>query len=153
MERLSSRSIPAEAYYGVPKGWSRAEIISRHASLGGTFSISGKEASEPGAPSWIPERSIWLQYRETLREIAKGIQTGDSACIELAIRYIELNYFGSYSGFIRARFARLLKSQKLSKSQMFRLNKHFELLIKNKQCFQEFKEYNKLRRKINTLKK
>jgi hypothetical protein len=152
MDRISSRNIPLEIYHGVPKGWSKSELVSFHKSLGGTFSIDSAEATEPGAPSWLPDRYNWLQYRETLRGIAKGIRTGDPACIELAIRYIELNYFGSYSGFIRARFARLLKSQQLSKLQISRLSSHFEFLIKNKQCFEEFKEYNKLRKKLNEFK-
>jgi hypothetical protein len=87
-----------------------------------------------------------------LRGIAKGMKQNDPACVELAIRYIELNYFGSYSGFIRARFARLLKSQKLSAVQVLRLNNHFEFLIEKSQCFEEFKEYNKLRKKLQELK-
>ena len=148
MERISSRNIPLEIYHGVPKGWSRSELVATHKSLGGSFAIASLEATEPGAPSWMPDRYNWLQYRETLRGIAKGIKAGESACVELAIRYIELNYFGSYSGFLRARFARLLKSQNLSKTQISRLNTHFEFLIQNKQCFEEFKEYNKLRKKL-----
>lgn len=148
MERISSRNIPLEIYHGVPKGWSRSELVALHESLGGIFPIAAVEATEPGAPSWMPDRYNWLQYRETLRGIAKGIKAGEPASIELAIRYIELNYFGSYSGFLRARFARLLKSQNLSKKQITRLKKHFEFLIKNKKCFEEFKEYNKLRKKL-----
>lgn len=148
MERISSRNIPLEIYHGVPKGWSRSELVATHKSLGGTFPIAAVEATEPGAPSWMPERYNWLQYRETLRGIAKGIKAGESACVELAIRYIELNYIGSYSGFLRARFARLLKSRSLSETQASRLNKHFEFLIQNKQCLREFKEYNKLRKKL-----
>ncbi len=149
MERISSRNIPLEIYHGVPKGWSRPELVELHKSLGGTFPIAQIEATEPGAPSWMPDRYNWLQYRETLRGIAKGIETSEPACIELAIRYIELNYFGSYSGFLRARFARLLKSQSLSPSQISRLECHFQFLIKNRQCFEEFREYNKLRKKIS----
>jgi hypothetical protein len=144
MERISSRNIPLTIYHGVPNGWSRSEVVAIHKSLGGTFQIAATAATEPGAPAWMPDRYNWLQYRETLRGIAKGIKVGESACVELAIRYIELNYFG----FLRARFARLLKSQNLSKTQISRLTKHFEFLIQNKQCFDEFKEYNKLRKKI-----
>lgn len=149
MEHISSRNIPLEIYHGVPKGWSRSELVTLHKALGGIFPIADLEATEPGAPSWMPDRYNWLQYREALRGIAKGIKSGEAACIELAIRYIELNYFGSYSGFLRARFARLLKPHNLSKSQMSRLKNHFENLIKNKQCFEEFKEYNKLLKRIS----
>lgn len=148
MEPISSRNTPLEIYHGVPKGWSKTELLSLHIELGGTYSINCAEAKEPGAPSWMPDRYNWLQYRETLREIAKGIKQSDTACIEIAIRYIELDYFGSYSGFIKARFARLIKSQQLSSTQKSRLTKHFQFLIKNKQCFEEFKEYNKLRKKL-----
>jgi hypothetical protein len=152
MERISSRNIPLEIYHGVPKSWSRPELVALHKSLGGIFPIANTEATEPGAPPWMPDRYNWLQYRETLRGIARGMNAGEPACIELAIRYIELNYFGSYSGFLRARFARLLKSQSLSRPQISRLNSHFEFLIKSKQCFEEFREYNKLRKKIDEFK-
>lgn len=97
----SSHTIPLEVYHGVPKGWSKDEIINEHRSLGGKVSISGKDATEPGAPAWLPDRYNWLQYRETLYRVHEGVKANDSACIELAIRYIELNYIGSYSGYIR----------------------------------------------------
>ena len=150
MERISSKNIAFEIYHGIPKGWSCSELVEIHESLGGTFTIAPLEKIRPEMPPRIIHRYNWLQYIETLRGIAQGIKAGDPACVELAIRYIELNYFGSYSGFLRARFARLLKSQSLSKSQISRLNKHFEFLIKSNQCFEEFKEYNKLRKKLSS---
>lgn len=148
MDRLCSRNTPLEIYHGVPSGWSKAELISQHKALGGFFEIDSGEASEPGAPSWMPDRYKWLQYRKTLNEIGNGIKKGDKACIELAIRYIELDYFGSYSGFIKERLARLLKPQDLSKQQISRLKRHFDNLVKIKRCLQEFKEYKKLVNKI-----
>ena len=152
MKSMSSRNIPLEIYHGVPRGWSKLELVALHKSLGGTLAIAGTDATEPGAPSWLPDRNNWLQYRATLYGIANGLKAGEPACTELAIRYIELNYFGSYSGFINARFARLLKSQSLSKMQKARLNAHFQLLVERGQCFEEFKEYNKLRTKLGGLK-
>lgn len=145
---LRSSTTPLERYHGVPAGWTKTELIALHNTLGGTFPIDGEEASEPGAPAWLPDRYNWLQYRETLRRIAQGIQQKDPACIEIAIRYIELNYFGSYSGYLKARFAQLIKPQSLSKNQQIRLLTHFEYLIKAKHCLQEFKEYNKLRQRL-----
>ena len=148
METISSSNTPLEIYHGVPKGWSKAELIALHNMLGGTFAIEEEEATEPGAPSWLPDRYNWLQYRATLRRVAKGIKHEDPACIEIAIRYIELNYFGSYSGYLRARFAQLLKPQALSKTQQTRLKNHFDYLVKTKQCFPEFREYNRLRKQL-----
>ena len=77
-------------------------------------------------------------------KISEGVQAEDIACIELAIRYIELDYFGSYSGFIRERLARNLKNKSLNYKQKQRLHRHFQKLIDNKQYFQEVKEYRKL---------
>ena len=148
MRYISSRNVPLEIYHGVPAGWSSSEVIALHQSLGGTFPISGADATEPGAPQGLPDRYNWLQYRETLRRIGDGVKAGDPACVELAIRYIELDYFGSYSGFIKARFARLLKSHKLSSSQVRRLGIHFSSLVNAGRCFEEFKEYKKLLKKI-----
>ncbi len=148
MRYISSRNVPLEIYHGVPAGWSSSEVIALHQSLGGKFPISGADATEPGAPQWLPDRYNWLQYRETLRRIGDGVKAGDPACVELAIRYIELDYFGSYSGFMKSRFARLLKSRDLSSSQVDRLNECFATLIKSDRCFEEFKEYNKLRKRL-----
>lgn len=146
MSKLKSSNVPIEIYHGVPKGWTKQNIISTYAILKGKFPIDQTKSTEPKAPSWLPDRYNWLDYRETLYKVAEGVRKGDRACIELAIRYIELNYFGSYSGFIREKLARALKSQDLSLSQIRRLNNHFQKLINNKQCFQEFKEYHKLRK-------
>ena len=144
------RKIPLEIYHGVPKGWYANEIAAEHARLGGTFSIAGPEATEPGAPSWMPERNAWLQYRGTLYRVGDGIAFGDPACVELAIRYIELRYIGSYSGFVRALFSRRLKHVVLSDSQRIRLHRHFAALVLNDERTDEFRDYVKLWRRIVT---
>ena len=117
--------------------------------LGGKFSIDGEDAIEPGAPSFFPDRYNWLQYRETLYRICNGVRENDVACIELAIRYIELNYIGSYSGFIREKLARAIKSAPLTSTQNDRLRIHFQNLIDNNECFVEFSEYKKLLKKTH----
>ncbi len=144
MTKFDSRSIPLEKYHGVPHGWSKNEILDEHKVLGGQFDIDGEEATEPGAPGYLPDRYNWLQYRQTLYRVCDGVRGNDPACIELAIRYIELNYIGSYSGFIREKLARALKSASLLNSQDNRLRRHFETLVNENMCFQEFGEYKKL---------
>jgi len=67
------RAIPLEVYHGVPKGWHASEIVSEHARLRGTFDLGGPEATEPGAPAWMPERHAWLQYRQTLESSGVGV--------------------------------------------------------------------------------
>jgi len=143
------QSIPLEQYHGVPHGWSKDEIIKAHQNLGGSFVIDGEDATEPGAPEFLPDRYNWLQYRQTLYRVCDGVRENDDACIELAIRYIELNYIGSYSGFIREKLARALKNVSLTTSRTQRLVTHVETLVKEKKCLQEFGEYKKLLRKIN----
>lgn len=124
-------------------------MLKEHRALGGNFVIDGEDATEPGAPDFLPDRYNWLQYRQTLYRICNGVRENDVACIELAIRYIELNYIGSYSGFIREKLARALKSVSLAPSQSRRLKIHFETLVKEDRCLQEFGEYKKLLRKLN----
>ena len=84
-----------------------------------------------------------------LGRVSTGVRANDDACIELAIRYIELNYIGSYSGFIREKLARALKSVLLAPSHSSRLKKHFASLVAEDNCFQEFGEYRKLLKKLN----
>ena len=148
MDHQRSSNTPLDVYHGVPAGWSKDELIEKYLNLGGKASIEPDEASEPGAPSWLPDRHNWLQYRATLYKIADGLHASDKVCIEFAVQYIELNYFGSYSGFIRERLARLLKGSKLNFKQAVRLKRHFQSLRNNKVFFQEFREYKKLEKRI-----
>ena len=149
MEHRSYNSTPLEIYHGVPSGWSKEELISRYHSLGGKGSIETAEATEPGAPSWLPDRYNWLQYRATMFKITDGVKESDLACIELAIQYIEFDYFGSYSGYIRARMARLMKNVELTQGQKSRLLSHIRNLRRNNQTLPEFKEYFKLEKRLN----
>jgi len=85
MSRQTSQNTPLNIYHGVPSGWSKAEIVSLHKSLGGFFDIDSGSESEPGAPSWMPDRYNWLQYRRVLYEVGNGVKRGDKDCIEIAI--------------------------------------------------------------------
>lgn len=147
--RRTSRNTPLEIYHGVPAGWRKPDVIAAYKSLGGNGLIDLPEVTEPGAPNWLPDRYNWLQYRATIKQLAALARTGDLAAIELAIRYIVLNYFGSYSGYLRASLARALKHPHLTKQQETTLTGHFSELVSNKQCMQEFKEYSSLSNHIN----
>lgn len=125
-----------ETYHGVPAGWSKSELITAHRALGGSFDI--------GSSSWLPDRKNWIQYRATLYKIAEGVRAKDPACIELAVRYIELRYIGSYSGYIRTRLARGLKHASLSAEQKERLDQVFLSIVKSRDYTCEFREYVKI---------
>lgn len=142
--------IPLHIYHGVPKGWCAAEIVAEHERLCGQFDIRGPQATEPGAPSWLPERYEWLQYRATLYRIADGVRAGDAACTELAVRFIELRHIGSYSGFVRALLGRRLKHALLTEAQRNRLHAHFSTLVLNNDRSDEFSVYAKLWRLLIT---
>jgi len=144
------KAIPLKVYHGVPKGWYAADILAEHGRLGGKYNISGPEAREPGAPSWMPERKAWLQYRQTLYRVADGVKANDAACVELAIRYIELRYIGSYSGFVRSLLSRRLKHASLTPQQNERLHRHFRELLLSGERSIEFKDYFKLWRLLIT---
>uniref|UniRef100_UPI003752542A hypothetical protein n=1 Tax=Armatimonas sp. TaxID=1872638 RepID=UPI003752542A len=106
--------VSLETYHGVPTGWSKTELIIAHRTLGGSFDIGSPSWLPDRSPSWLPDRKNWLQYRTTLYKIAEGVRAKDPACIELAVRYIELRYIGSYSGYLRTHLARGLKHASLS---------------------------------------
>lgn len=142
------KQIPLETYHGVPKGWYADEIVAEHKFLGGTFNLGGPVATEPGAPSWMPERFQWLQYREMLYRLRNGIRAGDLACVELAIRYIELRHIGSYSGYVRSKLCRCLKHASLSHGHKSRLHSHFLKLVEDGERTQEFCDYLKLWKKF-----
>ena len=133
--------ISPEKYREVPEGWHVEELIETYARLGGRLSIriDGFRESIPQACSqaW----KDWLCYRNMLYRISDGVKAGDPACIELAVRYIELQYIGSYAGYLRARFSRNLKHAVLTVEQKMRLHWHFsDLLWRRKNTF-EHKAY------------
>lgn len=140
--------IALEIYHGVPAGWRAEDILAEHARLKGSFALQGPEATEPGAPAWLPARYPWLQYRQALYRVAEGVRAGDPACVELAVRYIELRHIGSYSGYIRARLARALKGAPLTEKQRVRLHRHFCALHLRREWSGEFGEYFRLWRRI-----
>jgi hypothetical protein len=144
------KPIPLEVYHGVPKGWRAQEILAAHARMGGTFDLRGPEAWEPGAPEWMPERYDWLQYRSMVRRLGDGVLAQDSACIELVIRYIELRYIGSYSGFLRSLLCRRLKHVTLTSGQQARLHAHFFRLVADGDRTLEFRDYLDLWRRFIT---
>ncbi len=138
------RRIPTEVYHGVPSGWRAGEIRREHSKMKGTFELDGPEATETGAPSFMIHRYDWLQYRATLYRVGFGVRAGDLACVEIAIRFIELHHIGSYSGYVRARLARSLKSASLDDAQKRRLDRHFSGLILENEKTDEFREYARL---------
>lgn len=143
-------TIPLAIYHGVPPGWRSYEVVEQHARLDPQHQLTVPDVTEPGAPPWLPNRKEWLQYRAALYEVVRGVGVGDPACIELAIRFIELHYIGSYSGFIRERLARRLANVHLTDTQKSRLHCHFEKLVLEQERTQEFRAYVKTWQRIIT---
>jgi hypothetical protein len=142
------KNIPWHVYHGVPPGWRAEQIVEEHARLGGSFALGTPAPVEIESPYSVPEQKGWLHYRQTVRRLAEGIRAGDAACAELAIRYIELHYIGSYAGYLRARLASTLKHAALDGSQRQRLHDHFAALCLRGEQTHEFKEYFRLWRCI-----
>jgi hypothetical protein len=125
-----------EAYHSIPPGWSLDDVLAQSRALGGRLSYPANID-----PSWHRSPSVdWVVYRDTLYRISDGVGDLDPACIELAVRYVLLNFYGSYSGFIRARLARRLKHAPLSDCQKRRLNEHFLSLVVSRSYSKEFKQ-------------
>ena len=142
------RNIPLTIYHAVPPGWRSHQVIEQHAQLQPAHELTVPCVTEPGSPPWLPDRKEWLQYRAALYEVARGVAAGDPACIELAIRFIEERYLGSYSGFIREKLARRLATAQLTDTQKARLQRHFEKLVFEQERTQEFRAYAKVWRRI-----
>jgi hypothetical protein len=139
--------VPSEIYHAVPPGWGHAEMFRTHQALGGSFDITGAEAMEAGSPDCTPEWLNWRKYKATLYKIVDGVNADDPACVEMAVRYIELGYIGSYSGYLRASFARALSRATLQASQIERLVRVFQTMVDTRDYMWEFKAYRKLWRR------
>lgn len=122
-----------EEYHAIPEGWDVVSILSEHKRLAGTYDVR---------PVKIPEHwSPWFKYRQTLYNIADGVLENDPACVELALRFIELHFIGSYSGYIRSLLARRLKHAILAEVQRQRLSKHFMNMVRTRNRCYEFDDY------------
>ncbi|WP_087018266.1 hypothetical protein [Thaumasiovibrio subtropicus] len=137
----TSRNTPKEIYHGIPNGWKKSQILKKYSQLGGTNLHTYDTSDNANVTSF---RQAWVDYRDTLREIAELVRVGDAAAIEIAVQYIELDYFGSYSGYLKERLARVLKHQELTQRQRVRLRHHIVRLQNDGVSFQEFREYRKL---------
>lgn len=135
-------AVPTELYHSVPPGWDVESVVAIHRELGGHFDLRGELAP----PTWSP----LLQYRGALYAIAAGVRAGDPACVELAVRFIELHFIGFYAGFLRALMARRLKHVTLSEQQRQRLSFHFFRLVQSEERCREFKDFVGLWRSIVT---
>jgi hypothetical protein len=131
--------VPLAIYHGVPHGWGSHEVVEQHGQLRPAHDLIVPDATEPGSPPWLPQRKEWLQYRAALYDVALGVAAGDPACTELAVRFIELRYIGSYLGFIREKLARRLANAQLTANQRSRLHRHFEMLVFAQERTQEFR--------------
>jgi hypothetical protein len=123
----------SEEYHAIPTGWDAASVVAEHAALTGTHPIE---------PVQVPEAyDAWVKYRRVLYNIADGVRTDDPACVELAARFIELHFIGSYAGFLGSLLARRLKHATLASDQRQRLHAHFSRLVVIGERTQEFKDY------------
>ena len=122
-----------EEYHSVPEGWDQESVLAAHEALHGTFDLQ---------PMLVPQNyDPWLKYRGALYAIAEGVSSGDRASAELAVRFIELQFVGSYAGFVRELLARRLKHVELTQEQRQRLSAHFLSLLETGVHCQEFHEY------------
>jgi hypothetical protein len=142
--RHRGQQLTVEHYHGVPVGWAADILFARHKKLGGWFPLSDFMIGPWSAPSFMSQRHEWLRYRTTLGRVALGIRAGDLACVELAVQYIELRYIGSYSGYLRAKLARALKSAELTAKQKQRLDAHFLNIVTERDYTGEWQSYRAL---------
>jgi hypothetical protein len=129
-----------DEYHAIPQGWDEESLIAEYRRLNGRGSIGPGES--------IVNLSPWRRYWHTMYYIASELETGDLASIELAVRYIELHYIGSYAGYIRGLLARRLKHAPLSREQRARLARHFYGLLEAEERCGEFSAYISLWRRI-----
>jgi len=129
----------SDDYRAIPQGWDEESLVAEHCRLNGTGGIR---------PGLSAGSDPWHRYRQTMYYIAYRVSTGDLASIELAVRFIELHYIGSYAGYIRALLARRLKHARLSREQRARLALHFHGLLAADERCHEFSVYIGLWRRI-----
>jgi hypothetical protein len=125
--------VPWDRYHAIPEGWDAPSLEKLHRRLGGEHSILPR-------PLWLQD-SDWSTYRASLYLIADGVRDRCAPCGELAVRYIELRYIGSYSGFVRSLLARRLKHGELTLEQRRRLSAHFLHMLTTGDRCDEFRDY------------
>jgi hypothetical protein len=121
--------------------WSVTMVESRYARL--RTQLGGVAGFELTPRTYTNSRGMTWVY-PILDRVVEGVRLGDSACIELAVEYIEDNVMGSYTGYLRERLARGLRHAELSKSQRTRLVNVFLSQLTRGNLHQEFRAYIRL---------
>ena len=131
--------VPWDIYHEVPPGWTKAEMLIAHRNMRGEFSIDiGMNYRCASAPM-SDECRRWHEYHETLQRVVKGARANDTACVELAVRYIEQRHIVSGSGYNRTRLVQSLKNADLLDQQKERLNRHFISIVEHRDFTKGFR--------------
>ncbi|UBV45077.1 hypothetical protein LAJ19_18310 (plasmid) [Deinococcus taeanensis] len=72
--------------------------------------------------------------------LSDGVRTGDRACVELAVRFLEADLDASYSGYARSRIARALRRAALTPDQTARLRALFWTLLETGRMRTDFRD-------------
>lgn len=81
-------------------------------------------------------------------EVIKGIETGDEACIEIGIEFIEEDERFRFGRLIKSNTARSLRRAVLTSEQVERIRRRVAQMLIAEHVPREYREYAKLLRKV-----
>ena len=129
--------------YYIPEEWTFFKLRERYLHLARVLNVEN--------PMEIPF-DLDLSQNEyldrLLNAITIGAKRGDKACIELSVQFVAAQVYFFWSGYTRAKMARLLKSADLTEDQKETLREGIYEILDSMNFGQEVQELIKLIRKI-----
>ena len=124
--------------------WSVDDVLSRYSQYARRFGITTLRDLSPIAHSENDKQWIYpVMYR-----VIEGIESGDLACAELGVEFIEEDESFPFGRILKSNVARALRRALLTEEQKDRIRKRVIDMLSAGYLPREYRQYAKLARKI-----
>lgn len=124
--------------------WSVEEVLRRYALYARRYDIAAPRDLNPVVHS--TKDTQWIY--PVMERVIEGIQSGDLACAELGVEFIEENASFAFGMILKSNTARALRHAHLTDEQKERIRKRVTEMLEAGYLPREFRQYAKLARTI-----
>ncbi len=131
--------------YNGEGAWSAAEIVRRYHVYSKRFGIAKPLVIQPAQHSEGDRRWVY----PVMHEVIIGIETGDLACAQLGIEFIEQDQGFPFGSLIKSSTARSLRRfPNLTREQIDRIRSRIVFMLRRGAVPREYREYARLLRAV-----
>ena len=129
--------------YNAAGCWSRESILQRYSRYAAELGVVPRDLS----PTEHTEQTRHWVY-PVMEKVIEGIESGDPACVQLGIDFIEEDAKFTFGKILKSNTARALRRAPLSHEQRERIRRRVLGMLRAGHVPHEFREYARLLRKI-----